>query len=232
MDAHHSTLTSGQLAMAAAFLRPEPGKRGRAKKSSSVKSLETTGFSKQRLAEARRVLRHSRPLAEAVLAGSVNLNTALAQIPRVERRSQPPRAISSPGGNSSQKERPLKQSENDARVLALETEVSELAAIVAALSERLQDVELTFVHNGKTTPRQIAAKNAEHAAEAERMRKYRERLEREGEAARAEHEKGNAAAAAEEERREREAEERRRKFPYKKGFESFSFKRSRGPFDS
>ena len=53
-------LSAGQLAIAHAFAYPEPDKPGRGKKG---KAEETSGFSQKRLAQARAVLRHSRPLA-------------------------------------------------------------------------------------------------------------------------------------------------------------------------
>lgn len=107
----------------------------------------------------------------------------------------------------------MKQISTDACVSALKAEVAELKATVAALAERLEDVELTYTPNGKKTPRQIARLNAESAAEAGRMREYRERQERENEAQRADHEKRKAAAASEEEQREREADNRRAQNP-------------------
>lgn len=116
----------------------------------------------------------------------------------------------------------------DACVSALKAEVAELKATVAALTERLEDIELTYVHNGKSTPRQIARRNAESRAEAERMSEYKEKQERENEVRRAEHEKRVSAAAAEEARRERETEERRASSPHKG--ESHVFER-RTPFD-
>ena len=54
--------------MALAFIHPEPDKPGRGKKG---KASETEEISSTRLSYARAVLRHSRPLAEAVLASAV-----------------------------------------------------------------------------------------------------------------------------------------------------------------
>jgi hypothetical protein len=52
--------------MRLALLFPEAEKGGRGKKSAAGKALETSGFSRQRLDQARAVPRHSRELAEAV----------------------------------------------------------------------------------------------------------------------------------------------------------------------
>jgi hypothetical protein len=65
-------MVKGQLAMALAMLYPEPAKGGRGKKN----SVDTTGFSVERLSRARTVLHFSRPLAEAVLAGTHKLDAA------------------------------------------------------------------------------------------------------------------------------------------------------------
>jgi hypothetical protein len=48
--------------MRLALLYPEPGKVGSGKKSAAGKALETSGFSRQRLDQARAVLRHWREL--------------------------------------------------------------------------------------------------------------------------------------------------------------------------
>jgi hypothetical protein len=56
----------GQRAMRLAWLYPEAEKGGRGKKSEARKALETSGFSRQRLDQARAVLRHSRELARQV----------------------------------------------------------------------------------------------------------------------------------------------------------------------
>ena len=59
-------LTKGEMAMALAMLLPDPEKGGRGNK---TKALETSGFSRQRLGQARAVLRYSVELAEAVRDG-------------------------------------------------------------------------------------------------------------------------------------------------------------------
>lgn len=56
-------LSAGQRAMAMALLYPEPDKPGRGNKG---KARESTGFSQDRLRQARQVLRYSRELAEQV----------------------------------------------------------------------------------------------------------------------------------------------------------------------
>jgi hypothetical protein len=61
--------------MAMAFAYPEPEKGGRGKK-----ALETSGFSRQRLGQARQVLRHSRELAMAVLGDTKKLDEALKDV--------------------------------------------------------------------------------------------------------------------------------------------------------
>jgi len=71
-------LTKGQQAMALAMIYPEPSKGGRGKKAANPK--ETLGFSQMRLSQARSVFRHSRPLAEAVLAGTMKLDFALKKV--------------------------------------------------------------------------------------------------------------------------------------------------------
>jgi hypothetical protein len=62
--------------MALAMIYPEPGERGRGKKSEVLKSAETAGFSSRRLNDARSVLAFSRPMAEAVLKGVDSLDQA------------------------------------------------------------------------------------------------------------------------------------------------------------
>jgi hypothetical protein len=56
-------LTKGQQAMALAMIYPEAEKGGRGRKS-AANSLVSSGFSRQRLDQARSVLHHSRALAE------------------------------------------------------------------------------------------------------------------------------------------------------------------------
>ena len=73
-------MTKGQQAMALAFLRPEP-ERGRGNIDAAKKEAETASFSYRRLKEARQVL-HAAPsdLALQVLAGSLSIDAALAQV--------------------------------------------------------------------------------------------------------------------------------------------------------
>lgn len=75
-------LSKGEKAMGLAFLYPEPEKGGRGNKR---KVGETPGFSERRLYDARAVLRHSLPLAEAVRDGTLKLDEALERI-RNEKR--------------------------------------------------------------------------------------------------------------------------------------------------
>jgi hypothetical protein len=62
--------------MALAMIYPEPEKGGRGKKAAVGNLLETSGFSRQLLDQARTVLRHSRETAYKVLAGTEPLDTA------------------------------------------------------------------------------------------------------------------------------------------------------------
>jgi hypothetical protein len=74
--AQRRSVTKGQRAMATAMRYPDAEKGGkRVKGSSPVTGPE---FSKQRLSEARAVLRHSRSQAESVVKGLTTLDTALA----------------------------------------------------------------------------------------------------------------------------------------------------------
>jgi hypothetical protein len=90
---HHSrdlarrNLTKGQQAMALAMMYPEPEKGGRGKNTEARKAAETAGFSSRRLAEARAVLRHSRDLAESVIAGSLSLDDALKQVEELKQQA-------------------------------------------------------------------------------------------------------------------------------------------------
>jgi ParB-like chromosome segregation protein Spo0J len=70
-------LTKGQRAMALAMIYPDGGKGGRGKKGNPA---ETADFSERRLRDARSVLRHSRALAEGVLANRISLDKALEQV--------------------------------------------------------------------------------------------------------------------------------------------------------
>jgi hypothetical protein len=63
--------------MALAMIFPKPSKRGKKGRPNPFAGLE---FSKQRLSNARLVLRHSRPLAEQVLAGVLKLDAALRKV--------------------------------------------------------------------------------------------------------------------------------------------------------
>ncbi len=76
-------LKKGQKAMALAMLYPE-AKRGMHSQSRNGTGKE---FSKQRLADARAVLRHSSVLAEDVLADRIPLDKALEQIKSEQQRS-------------------------------------------------------------------------------------------------------------------------------------------------
>jgi len=66
---HRRNLTKGQQAMALAVIYPEPEKGGRGKRSENSK--ETLGFSTMRLSQARAILRHSREMAQSVLADAI-----------------------------------------------------------------------------------------------------------------------------------------------------------------
>lgn len=79
-------LSKGQQAVALAMIYPEPGKGGRGNK--AKKSLETEGFSAARLSQARSVLRHSRGLAEDVLAKRTSLDKAIATVEEERRAGQ------------------------------------------------------------------------------------------------------------------------------------------------
>ena len=68
-------MSAGQKAMAVALAHPALSRRGRGKKTPAI-----AGVTKQRLSNARFVLRHSRPLAEAVLAGAIKLDAAFRQV--------------------------------------------------------------------------------------------------------------------------------------------------------
>ena len=71
-------LSKGQQATALAMIYPEAGKGGRGKKSDAAKAAETSGFSTRRVEQARALLRHSRALAEDVIANRTSLDKALA----------------------------------------------------------------------------------------------------------------------------------------------------------
>lgn len=77
-NVHRRSLTAGQRAMAKAFVYPETTERGGRGKKKTLPVPE--GFSPQRLSEARLILRHSRVLAEAVIAGSKTLDAAVTEV--------------------------------------------------------------------------------------------------------------------------------------------------------
>jgi hypothetical protein len=61
--------------MAVAIAYPEPDKGGRGKK-----ALESSGFSQQRLSQARQVLNYSQEMARQVLNDTIKLDAALAKV--------------------------------------------------------------------------------------------------------------------------------------------------------
>ena len=79
------SLTVGQRAMALAMIYPEP-KRGRGNNDEAVKGAETASFSYRRVQQARSVLKHSRALAEDVLAHRTSLDKVLETV-ELERRA-------------------------------------------------------------------------------------------------------------------------------------------------
>ena len=72
-------LTKGQQAMVLAMIYPEP-ERGRGKKDEGKKVQESCGFSRERVRQARSILRHSPGLAEDVMKGTISLDEALAEM--------------------------------------------------------------------------------------------------------------------------------------------------------
>ena len=75
-------MTAGQRAMATAMIYPEDGgKGGRGKKGNLP---ENGGFGRELLRQARTVLRHSLPLAQRVVAGSVFLDAAYTEAKQAE----------------------------------------------------------------------------------------------------------------------------------------------------
>ena len=78
--------TKGQMAMAVAWLYPEPEKGGRGNKSKNSK--ETLGFTPMRLSQARKVLAFSRELAVAVRDGGKTLDEALKEVEASQRSLQ------------------------------------------------------------------------------------------------------------------------------------------------
>jgi hypothetical protein len=81
-------LTKGQQAIALAMIYPDPGKGGRGKKGDAANSLVSGGFSRQRLDQARTVLRHSRAYAEDVLAARTSLDIVLRKVEEERLASQ------------------------------------------------------------------------------------------------------------------------------------------------
>lgn len=79
-------LTKGQQAVALAMIYPEREKGGRGRKAQN--SSETEGFSAARLSQARTVLRHSRALAEQVMAKHLSLDAALDVVAEERRAAQ------------------------------------------------------------------------------------------------------------------------------------------------
>jgi hypothetical protein len=77
-------LSKGQQAIALALMFPESEKGGRGKKSDAVKAIETTGFSRSRLDQARTILRHSIDLAHSVRDGGRHFDEALAEVKDAE----------------------------------------------------------------------------------------------------------------------------------------------------
>lgn len=69
--------------MALAMIYPE-AKRGRGNKDEARKSVVSTDFSSERLKQARQVLKHSRTFAEQVLAGTMSLDEALAEVRKAQ----------------------------------------------------------------------------------------------------------------------------------------------------
>jgi len=80
-------LTKGQQAMALAMIYPNPD-RGRGKKDEARKGAETASFHYRRVQEARSILRHSRALAEDVLAKRCGLDEALDVVEEARTASQ------------------------------------------------------------------------------------------------------------------------------------------------
>jgi hypothetical protein len=83
-NSERRNLSKGQQAMALAMIYPEPATLKR--KGSGSK--ETLHLSKMRLSQARTLLRHSRALAEDVLANRTSLDKALATMEEERRASQ------------------------------------------------------------------------------------------------------------------------------------------------
>lgn len=78
-------LTKGQQAMALAMIYPEPGKGGRGNRQSLA---ENARVSSTRLTQSRSILRHSRALAEDVLARRISFDEALETVEEERTASQ------------------------------------------------------------------------------------------------------------------------------------------------
>jgi ParB-like nuclease domain len=126
-------MTKGQQAMAMGMMYPESEKGGRGKKGAATNPVLSTGFSRTRLEQARAVLRHSRPLAEAVLKGTISLNDALAKVKEQEQYQQSDEAkltrlqTSAPDLAEQVSEERLKINEAIAALTAREQELREVA---------------------------------------------------------------------------------------------------------
>jgi hypothetical protein len=74
--------------MALAMMYPESGQQGRGKNAEVRKAVVSTGFSVERLKQARLVLHHSRALAEAVLKNTTPLDQALVIVKQEQQYHQ------------------------------------------------------------------------------------------------------------------------------------------------
>jgi hypothetical protein len=114
-------LNRGQKAMAVAFAYPEP-ERGRGKKDLALKVPESGSFKRERLRQARQVLRHSRELAVAVLNDTMKLDAAFAQVEREQRQLQ----------------------SDEGKLIVLRKEAPDLAELVAEERLALEEAYATF----------------------------------------------------------------------------------------
>ena len=80
------SLSKGQQAMALAMIYPEPERGGRGNEKERVEEISTP-FSAKRLQQARKVLHHSRALAEDVLADRKKLDEALKIVAQENERA-------------------------------------------------------------------------------------------------------------------------------------------------
>jgi hypothetical protein len=81
------SLSKGQKAMAVAMIYPDADKRGRGQKG-VAKTEFSSDFSVKRLAQARSVLRYSRPLADEVITGTTALDEAVKIVRQQELRRE------------------------------------------------------------------------------------------------------------------------------------------------